>query len=386
MRNSIFWLALILISLNLRPALTSIAPVMEVIVNDLSVSRANAELIMTIPVLLMGLLAPLSPLLARKFGQELILTATMAVLVIAFTLRFFSQSNFNLLLLSSFFTGCAIAIAGPLMSGFIKQHFSKNIGVAVALYSVCISLGASIAVAMTIPIIDYTGGGWEIGLSAWGFIALVTFFILILFLPKTKDKQALTSNHRKLPLHSFKAWLLTLFFSAQAGIFYAFSTWIVAHYEQVGFTNTYSSVLASAFMASGMIGALVIPIVASKLLNRRKLIVAVTMNSTLLILGIAWFPNLYPIFVVSALGICTSGTFALALALPVLESESPHKASQLSSMMSLFGYLLGGLTPSFIGISRDFTGDFSWPFTLLSVLSGCMVIIAFLLPNSPPKK
>lgn len=383
LRASIFFVVLILISINLRPALTSIAPVMERIVEELSISRASAGLVTTIPVLLMGLFAPLAPVFARKWSQEFVLTCTMAILAFAFFIRYFGQYNFILLLVSSFIAGSAIAIAGPLMSGFIKQHFAKKMGIAVALYSISISLGASLAVALTTPIIKITDGDLGFGLSAWGLLALLAFIVLVMFLPKSFPKSQSFGSNQKLPLHSIKAWLLTFFFAAQAGIFYALSTWIVAHYEQVGFDNIKASLFASAFMGSGMIGALVIPLLASRLADRRKLIVAVTFISTVLILNIAWQPQWYPMIIVSILGITTSGTFALALALPVLESDSPQEASQLSSMMSFFGYIIGGVAPTLIGIGRDVTHSFEWPFTVLFGLSVCMVIISIFLPNAP---
>lgn len=376
-------LVLILISINLRPALTSIAPVMETIVADLSISRASAGLITTIPVLLMGLFAPLAPMLARRWGQESVLTATMAILALAFFVRYFSQSSFTLLLASAFIAGTAIAIAGPLMSGFIKQHFAKKMSSAVAIYSVSISLGASMAVGLTIPIITISDGAWHIGLAAWGFLAVIAFIVLVVFLPKSIGKPSSLLNHQKAPLHSLKAWLLTIFFAAQAGIFYALSTWIVAHYEQVGFDTIKASMFAGAFMGSGMIGALVLPLLSTRVADRRKLIAAVTMTSTLLLLSVTWAPQWHPMLVLSLLGITTSGTFALALALPVLESDSPHAASQLSSMMSFFGYILGGITPSLVGIGRDITHSFELPFTFLTILSVSMVIIAIYLPNAP---
>ncbi|WP_435277234.1 CynX/NimT family MFS transporter [Psychrobium sp. nBUS_13] len=362
--------------------MTSIAPVMESIVQDLSISRASAGLITTIPVLLMGLLAPLAPILVRRLSQDFVLTATMAILSFAFALRYFSQSSLPLLLTSAFIAGSGIAIAGPLMSGFIKQYFANKMGVAVTIYSVSISIGASLAVALTIPIIKINGGQWGVGLASWGVLSIMAVLVLLIFLPTSLKKPLSLASHQKLPLRSLKAWLLTLFFAAQAGIFYALSTWIVAHYEQVGFSLIKASMLASVFMGSGIIGALVIPLLSSQISERRKLIVAVTLTSTLLLLCVAWAPQWKPTIVLCFLGVTSSGTFALALSLPVLESDSPQSASQLSSMMSFFGYILGGIAPLLIGTGRDITGSFYWPFTFLSVLSLSMVIIAIFLPNA----
>jgi len=376
-------IVLILISLNLRPALTSIAPVMVRIVEDLSLSRASAGLITTIPVLLMGFLAPIAPVLARRWSQERVLIGTMALLVAAFTIRYFSQYSFTLLLVSAFIAGIGIAIAGPLMSGFIKQYFTRHITVAITVYSVSISVGASLAVALTTPIIRMNNDHWGRGLAIWGLLALVAFLVLLVYMPKSSSNNKPAYSYQKLPLHSFRAWLLTCFFAAQSGVFYALSTWLVSHFQHAGFDNINASMLASAFMASGIIGAFTLPLLAARVASRNILIAGVTLSSTFLILCIAWMPQWHPMLVVSLLGITTSGTFALALALPVMESNSPQSASQLSSMMSSFGYIVGGITPSLVGIGRDLTHSFEWPMTFLSVLSFSMVIIALFLRNKP---
>lgn len=380
-RASILLLALILISLNLRPALTSVAPVIQSIVEDLSLSQANAGLITTIPVLLMGLLAPLAPRLAARWSQESVLKGAMAVLTVALLLRHFSQHSFALLLLSAVLAGTAIAIAGPLMSGFIKQHFARHMGFAIAIYSVSITIGAALAVALTLPIISTFGGEWHYGLSSWGWLALATFLLLIIFLPKSTSPKLDKSILKKLPLHSFKAWLLTGFFAAQAGVFYALATWMVAHFEHVDFSISRASIMASVFMGSGILGALIMPLIAARTAKRSLLIAAVTFITTLLILAITWLPQFNPLVLVSILGVTTSGTFALALALPVLETDTPHEASQLSSMMSSFGYIIGGVTPALVGIGKDITGSYEWSFTFLAALSFCMVVIALFLPN-----
>lgn len=356
---------------------------MEQIVADLSLSRASAGLITTIPVLLMGFLAPIAPILARKWSQERVLTATMALLLIAFVIRYFSQFSFTLLLISAFIAGVAIALAGPLMSGFIKQYFARQLTLAITLYSVSISFGASLAVALTIPIVKVTGQQWQHAIAAWGVLALIALLALIAFMPKQSKSIQPVFNHQKLPLHSLRAWLLTLFFAAQSGVFYALSTWLVAHYQHIGFDVIEASMFASVFMASGIFGALVLPLLAAKVAKKNILIAGVTFASTLLILSIAWQPLWYPIAMVSMLGISTSGTFALALALPVMESDSPQSASQLSSMMSSFGYIVGGIAPALVGIGRDITHSFQFPLTCLAGLSFSMVIIALFLRNKP---
>ena len=63
-------LGLILVALNLRPALSSMAPLLSDVSQSLGLSAAKAGLLTTLPVLCLGLFAPLAPLLARRFGAE----------------------------------------------------------------------------------------------------------------------------------------------------------------------------------------------------------------------------------------------------------------------------------------------------------------------------
>ncbi len=60
-------LGLILVALNLRPALSSMAPMLSEISKTLGLSAAQAGLLTTLPVLCLGLFAPLAPVLARRF-------------------------------------------------------------------------------------------------------------------------------------------------------------------------------------------------------------------------------------------------------------------------------------------------------------------------------
>ena len=63
-------LGLILVALNLRPALSSMAPMLSEVSKTLGLSAAQAGLLTTLPVLCLGLFAPLAPVLARRFGAE----------------------------------------------------------------------------------------------------------------------------------------------------------------------------------------------------------------------------------------------------------------------------------------------------------------------------
>src|SRR3954468_21440284 len=57
-------LGLILVALNLRPALSSMAPMLSEVSKSLGLSASQAGLLTTLPVLCLGLFAPMAPILA----------------------------------------------------------------------------------------------------------------------------------------------------------------------------------------------------------------------------------------------------------------------------------------------------------------------------------
>ncbi|HAR03972.1 MAG TPA: MFS transporter, partial [Pseudomonas sp.] len=127
-------LALVLAAINLRPGITSFAPLIERIAEELALSRGLISLTTALPVLLMGLLAPLAPRLAVRFGLERSIALCLGLIAAALVLRLFGH-NAVLLIVTAGLVGAGIAVAGPLLSGFIKRYFLERMGKVAAWYS-----------------------------------------------------------------------------------------------------------------------------------------------------------------------------------------------------------------------------------------------------------
>src|SRR5690606_14178656 len=102
--------ALVLAAITLRPGITSFAPLIERIATELQLSRGLVSLTTALPVLLMGLLAPLAPRLAVRFGLERTIAACMGLICIALALRTVGD-NAVVLIATAAMVGAGIAIA-----------------------------------------------------------------------------------------------------------------------------------------------------------------------------------------------------------------------------------------------------------------------------------
>ena len=80
-------LALILVAINLRPALSSLAPVLRQVQTSLDLNSTAAGLLTTLPVLCLGLFAPLATRLAQRHGTERIVLRALLFLACGILLR-----------------------------------------------------------------------------------------------------------------------------------------------------------------------------------------------------------------------------------------------------------------------------------------------------------
>ena len=84
-------IALFIASLNLRPSINSIAPLLETIRTSLGMNASVASLLTSIPVLCMGLFAPVAVKFSGKWGIERVLGWSLLVIGVGTILRFFTQ-------------------------------------------------------------------------------------------------------------------------------------------------------------------------------------------------------------------------------------------------------------------------------------------------------
>ncbi|TXK71922.1 CynX/NimT family MFS transporter [Paenibacillus sp. N3.4] len=197
MKKAYLVTALILASLNLRPSITSIPPLLGTIQAELDISGSIASLLTSLPVLCMGIFAMLAVKLNRRWGTEKAILLALILIGFGTALRFFAVSTFTLLI-TSFLTGVGIAIAGPLLSGFIKQYFPNRASTMVGLYSTAMVIGAVLSIWLSVPLQKAIHGSWNASLSLWALLAVIAVPIwwrLALKIPKMnrrKRKRTLT--------------------------------------------------------------------------------------------------------------------------------------------------------------------------------------------------
>jgi len=366
--------AIVLASLNLRPAVVSISPVLGEIRADLGLSAAAAGVLTTLPVLCFGLLAPLAPVLARRWGLERALFVSLVVLCVGFALRLVPETWG--LFAGTVVAGCAIGLGNVLLPALIKRDFADRIGLMTGLYSMALSGGAALAAGLTLPIATAAGLDWRGALATWGVLAVLG---VLVWVPRAlrPDLAGATSFGagagagvaRSAVWRSPLAWAVTVVMGMQSLSFYAVNAWLPEIMVALGRTPEAGGWLLALCNLAGILGSFVTPVLAGRMRRQRGIgiVLVVLVGSGLL--GLALAPGAAALWVV-LVGLGQGGGISLALTLMALRARDAAHTSELSGMAQSAGYLLAATGPLGLGLAHDATGTWTLPLLLLVAAAG----------------
>ncbi|KXY35698.1 MFS transporter [Bacillus cereus] len=366
-RTYLYILALFFVSINLRIGITSISPLLETIRQDLNISNFSVSFLTAIPVFCMGTFALLTGKVIKKYGAEKSIMACLILIGFATCMRAFT-SSISTLFASSLFIGIGIALAGPLLSGFIKEKFPTKIGLMIGIYSVGMGTGASLSAGLTIPLQHVLKDDWNMALAFWGVLTIIAIIFWYPVMKRKKNTSTQDKKNNSLPLRNKKAWLFTIFFGLQSGIFYSITTWLAPANQNMGVSSEQAGTLITVFTVVQMICSFLIPTLADIYKNRALWLLGsicfVLVGLSLMIypLTTPWVPSIL-------LGIGLGGVFPLALMLPLYETKTSEDASAWTAMMQSGGYIMGGFIPVLAGIARDYFDGYTQVFIIMALLS-----------------
>lgn len=367
MRKYYLLFAIFFAALNLRPAITSVAPLLETIQASLGMSGLTASLLTTLPVLCMGVFAVMATSIRDRLGLERTIFIALILITIATALRGVGSSG-AMLIITAVIAGTGISIAGPLLSGFIKKYFPKNPGV-VSVYSVSMTVGAGIASAFSIPIYTRTNHSLSLTLACWALMGLVA---LIIWAGLIKRKEIAGGTARsKLPIHNKKALKMTLFFGLMSSMFYSVTAWISPIAHNFGYSKSSAAMLLTIFTIVQIPVAMTLPSIVTRFGNRKLFLVLCSLFELVGIIMLLLHLPMMP--AVICLGIGAGGLFPLALMLPIVETKTAEEAGAWSAMTQSGGYIIGAMGPLVIGLIYDQMGSFT-P-ALVTMLVVIMVMI-----------
>src|SRR5690625_2514358 len=121
-RKILLIIAIAVISINLRPPIAGVGPLITEIRQDTGLSNTLLGMLTTLPVLCFGIFALLTPVLTRKIGNGGTMALALLILTAGILLRVIP--DVIPLYLGTIILGIGIALGNVLLPGIVKEQFS----------------------------------------------------------------------------------------------------------------------------------------------------------------------------------------------------------------------------------------------------------------------
>ncbi|MGJ5590491.1 MFS transporter [Micrococcus lylae] len=418
----------VLIALNLRTVFSSFAAVLTEWTALTGMGPGAVALISALPVTVVGLAAPLVPLLARRWGTWSALAVGLVLIAAGLGIRSLPAGDALWpLWVGTLAAALGISVGNVVLPVIVKMDFPSSIGLMSGIYTMTICASAALGAAFTQPLLGALGDV-RLALGAWAGFALL---VLIAIAPALWSMRGLVGRvHRPAPASSRRrprtsagprtvssagsmgaggarpadhdgqasgqaedgavvvphpereaspfrsrtAWWLTLMMAAQAMSSFAVFAWMAPILRHRGMEAGAAGTVVAASIMLQVAGSLVAPILAARMRRQSWLAVAAAVLTgagfVLVIIGPMGAMGVWA----AMLGVGQGALTAVALTMIGLRTATASMASRLSGMMQGVGYTLGSSGTFLVGQLFAVTGSYV-PAAVLFACTGTLAAV-----------
>lgn len=349
-RHAVLIGGIVLIGLNLRPAITAISPLAERMHED-GLGRGVIGSLTTVPLVFFGLASVTAGWLGRSMGFARALGLGLLVLGLGCFIR---SGTGDLVAvwryLGTMLVGVGIALGNVLLPSLAKSRYPRHLGPVTSLYSTAMNLGAAAGIAFAVPLADALGS-WNGSLAAWGAFALL---VLAIWAPQMRPRPAVRppvhplAGIRSLACNA-RAWQVTVHMGLQSVVFYSAVAWLPSLLQHRGMSEGQAAAWVTGQQVIGCVASLVLPTLAGRRRSQSGWVMFCFACMLAGLTGTLLLPLSLAGTAVLVLGIGLNAGFGMVLLLIALRSRTPETAANLSSMAQSFGYLLAAPGPFLVG-------------------------------------
>ncbi|MGN7224896.1 MFS transporter [Dietzia maris] len=368
----------VLVSLNLRTAVTSLSPLLGVIDAEIGLGAAGMGLLGMVPTAMFAVWGVLTPIVLRRVGLELLTVLAMVAAAVGQLIRAAAHDPWvmgagSLIALAGM--GIGNVVAPPL----VKKYFPRHVAAVSMAYITGLQLGTVVPALVAVPVEE--AAGWRVSIGWWAVLAVVAAipWIVEIVRPGTPtDSPRATGSPRPAdgptdsaaasapdgsaapPTRRIRPWrspvgvALALFFGTNSLCTYAFFTWLPAVAESIGMTRAEGGLALAVYSAIGLIAALVVPWAAGRFEDPYAVVVVSVVSYLAGFAGLLWAPGAAWVWI-CLLGVGPS-TFPLCLTLINLRTRTQAGSAALSGFSQGVGYTAASLGPLVFGMLFDGPG------------------------------
>ena len=372
----------VLVSLNLRTAVTSLSPLLGVIDAEIGLGAAGMGLLGMVPTAMFAVWGVLTPIVLRRVGLEMLTVLAMVAAAVGQLIRAAAHDPWvmgagSLIALAGM--GIGNVVAPPL----VKKYFPRHVAAVSMAYITGLQLGTVVPALVAVPVEE--AAGWRVSIGWWAVLAVVAAIPWIVEVvrpgvptdspratgsPRPADGStgsaptsaptsapggsAATPTRRIRPWRSPVGVALALFFGTNSLCTYAFFTWLPAVAESIGMTRAEGGLALAVYSAIGLVAALVVPWAAGRFEDPYAVVVVSVVSYLAGFAGLLWAPGAAWVWI-CLLGVGPS-TFPLCLTLINLRTRTQAGSAALSGFSQGVGYTAASLGPLVFGMLFDGPG------------------------------
>lgn len=374
-----WWMAaaIVVMALNLRPILAATGPLLDIIQQATGLSDAQAGMMTTLPIFVMGLCALAAGALQRWPGSRAGIALGGLVIALACAARWL-WPDARTLLATAVLSGVGIAIVQALMPAFIKARAGARAGSLMGLYSTGIMGGAAFAAALS-PAVALRMG-WAPAQAMWALPALLA---VVLWLAccgsagrSTAAAQAAPAGGAGAVWRSGRAWLLMLFFGIGTSAYTLALAWLAPYYLQQGWSAHASGLLLASVSVGEVIAGLLVSLLVHRFPDRRVLLVGVLVLVALALGGLLLAPVALVVPVTACLSLGIGALFPLTLIVTLDHARSAAHAGALLGFVQGGGYMLSSVMPLVAGALRSHGHSLALAWAIMLVACAVLMLMA----------
>ncbi len=369
------WLVagIVLVALNLRPALAGLGPLVADIRVATGLTNTTLGLLTTLPLLAFGVVSAFTPVVTRRVGVEGALGLALVLIGLGTAVR--ASPSVALLFGGTVLLGVGIALGNVLLPALVKRDFAERSGPMTSLYSSAMGVGAAVAAGVSVPLAGLLG--WRGSLGAWAVLAAAA---LVVWLPQLRRRvvparRGTTLDSLRTLGRSRLAWAVALYMGLQSLAFYVVLAWLPDLLQSRGLDAAGAGWMLALSQAAGIAGSAVVPLWAGRLADQRRIVWALAVVEAVALGGLLLPSATWAAVWVSLLGFVLGGSFGLSLLFLAIRADTSETAAELSGMAQSVGYLVAAVGPALFGALHDWTAGWTVPLLSLAVVLGAKVAV-----------
>ena len=372
-RNTVLLLVgITALAFNLRAAITSLPPLFPELSTSLHLPSGAIAALAALPVFAFGVCSGVAAPLSRRYGEEWVLGAALALLAAGLLLR--GALPGSLLFPGTALAGAAIALLNVLLPSLIKRRRPQQAGLLIGIYLLSLSAGSILASLIAVPVYQASGGSVPLSLGLWAIPAVAAG---LLWLPQRRyrTRPGGAGPVARLKVYRYPlTWQVTGFMGLQSLTFYAALSWLPTMLRARGESPGGAGALLAVMGLGGAISSLIIPVLAHRARNQQALVAGTIVASAAGLAG-CWFAPLGgAAFWTIVLGVGQGAALGLAIFFTMARAPDPVAAASLSGFAQSVGYLVATVGPLATGFLHSATNSWTVPVVCILVIIGLELV------------